>query len=57
MVFKDKSLLQVGSVSPGYAAKNIVARNNKLTGWLGLKSGGTTNSVASSDSVNSEFTR
>ncbi|PKF61438.1 hypothetical protein CW745_08860 [Psychromonas sp. psych-6C06] len=38
MLFKDKSLLQIGSPSSGYAAKNIVARNNEI---IGVIDGGT----------------
>jgi hypothetical protein len=48
MTLKDESLLQVGSSTIGYPAKNIVIRDNEITGWLDLKSGALLSSLGGS---------
>ena len=39
MVFKNRSLLQIGSFTKGYPAENIVVRNNEISGYIELASG------------------
>ena len=55
LTFKDGSLVQVGSLAPGYPASNIVVRNSEIIGQITMRSGGLLSSSGNVESRNSDI--